>query len=495
MSFLDSVIGRISPEAAYKREAWRQSLDELKNYDAGSYGRLNANWRIHNESAENTDKFSRDVIRARARDLERNSDIQQSVVRAYRRNVIGKGFTLQAKTPKPELNNQIETIWKTWCKAENCDVTGTQKFSQICRMALTRKKVDGGILFLKRYTNAGVIPFQIQAIEVDELDNTQVTPKKHGNKVVGGIEYNSFNKAIGYFISHYDIEGWRINEPVYVPAKDVIFYFSKSRPSQVREISDMAPTMTRIRDVNEFVTAVSVKERIAACLAVFIKKAFPTNGSSIGRGVNVSETGKVDYTGKSLVPGMIKEMGAGDEIQVVNPSGSSTEATAFLKMQQALIGAGQGLSYEATSRDMSQTNYSSARQGSIEDEYTYAEEIELLQDMFMTEVYETFVISCYLCGAISIPDFWNKKAEYLEHVWVSSPKKWIDPAKEATANMIALKTGQKTFKDMAAENGKDWQDQINDMAEVIAYGKEKEIDIGGVIFGQTNTGTASSGTS
>ena len=63
-----------------------------------------------------------------------------------------------------------------------------------------------------------------------------------------------------------------------------------------------------------------------------------------------------------------------------------------MKMQQRLIGGGQGISYETAARDMSETTYSSARQASIEDEATFGEEIELLQDV-MSEIYETFLIS------------------------------------------------------------------------------------------------------
>ena len=73
------------------------------------------------------------------------------------------------------------------------------------------------------------------------------------------------------------MDGCEIASPVYYDAKDIIFLYSKRRPSQVREVSDMAPTLTRIRDANEFITAVSVKERIAACLSVFIKKALPVS--------------------------------------------------------------------------------------------------------------------------------------------------------------------------------------------------------------------------
>ena len=269
-----------------------------------------------------------------------------------------------------------------------------------------------------------------------------------------------------------------MNESTYYKAKDVIFKFKKNRPSQVREMSEVAPVITRIRDANEFMNAVSVKERIMACLSVFIKKALPITGG-IGR-TTVNSEGKHDYQGKTLSPGMIKELNAGDEVQVVNPSGQSSDAESYTKLQQRLIGAGQGLSYEVTSRDMSQTNYASARQGMIEDGETFAEDEELIISL-MDEIYETFVISCVLAGKISASDFWidNNKLKYFKHSWVKAPKPWIDPAKEASANKIAIETKQKTFKDICAENGVDWKKAIDDMAEVQEYANQKGVQIGG----------------
>ena len=482
MNWLDNLISFFSPEWGARREAWRQNLEEIRNYDAGDYSRGNANWRVMNQSAEYTDKYSRDNVRARARDLERNSDMMNSVIGAYKRNVIGGGYTLQTKTGNDKLNDTIEAAWKKWCKKQNCDVTGTQSFMQIMRMCVKRKKVDGGILIVKRYTKDGFLPFKLQTFEVDELDNSQMTPKNQGNKVVGGIELNEYNKPVGYWIRQYPVDSLALTTPVYIDAKDVIFMYTKHRPSQVREISDMSPTITRIRDANEFMVAVSVKERIAACLSVFIKKTIPTTGiGSIGRGIGGAAGERQDYQGKSITPGMIKELNAGDEIQVVNPAGQATDAASYIKLQQRLVGAGQGVSYEATSRDMSQSTYSSTRQSIIEDDMTYAEEKELLMEV-MDEIYETFVISLWLTGNIKVRDFWDKKDMYLEHTWIVAPKKWIDPQKEANANRIALATGQKTFKQIAAEQGKDWKEQIEEIAEVLNYAKELGIDMGGVIF-------------
>lgn len=479
MSLIDGIVAAFSPERAYRRQAYRQAYNELRNYDAGNYDRPSQNWRVINQSAEITDRYSRDNIRARARDLERNSDVMTSVVGAFKRNVVGSGFQIQAKTEEADLNKTIERTWKRWCKKQNCDVTGTQSLNQMIRMAVERKKVDGGILFVKRYTHDGFVPFKLQMIEVDELDISVMQPKFAGNKVVGGIEINQWNRPVGYYIRQYDVQGFQVTEPVWVDAKDVIFYFTKKRPTQIREISDMTATIPRIRDINEYMQAVSIKQRIEACLSVFIKKSLPTQG--IGRqGAGASD--RVNYDGKLLSPGMIKELNAGDDIQVVNPTGQGADATSFTKLQQRLVGAGVGISYEATSRDMSEATYSSARQGMIEDELTYGEEKELLMEV-LDEIYETFVISAVLCGALNIPAFWNDKERYLSHDWTQEPKPWIDPQKESRANETALQTGQKTYKQIAAENGRDWRDQVDDIAEVIEYGREKGIDMESVLFG------------
>lgn len=264
MGWLDNIIGWISPEWGARREVWRQYMNEVRHYDAGDYSRLNSGWYASNQSAEVTDRYSRDTVRARARDLERNSDMMNSVVGPFVRNTVGSGYVLQSYMDDQDTAREIERLWKLWCKKQNCDVTGTQSFNQMLRMAVRRKKVDGGILFVKRYTDAGMVPFQLQIFEVDELDCNQLNTKEKGNRIVGGIEYNQYNRPVGYWFRQYALDGITMMEPIYVPAKDVIFYFSKRRPSQLREISDMSQTITRIRDANEFMTAVSVKQRIEA---------------------------------------------------------------------------------------------------------------------------------------------------------------------------------------------------------------------------------------
>ena len=63
------------------------------------------------------------------------------------------------------------------------------------------------------------------------------------------------------------------------------------------------------------------------------------------------------------------------------------------------------------------------------------------------------------------------------------PKRWIDPYKEANANGVALKTGQKTFQQICAENGRDWKKVVDEMAEAKEYAAEKGIDLLSMITG------------
>ena len=90
MGFIDSIVAKFSPKAAYEREAYRRAYDWLRNYDAGDYDRPNQNWRVDNQSAELTDRYSRMNVLARARDLERNSDIMQYPGRYRRRDPSGQ---------------------------------------------------------------------------------------------------------------------------------------------------------------------------------------------------------------------------------------------------------------------------------------------------------------------------------------------------------------------------------------------------------------------
>ena len=74
----------------------------------------------------------------------------------------------------------------------------------------------------------------------------------------GKLVVTLLSKGDAYEVSEIQVTAKPVSY-THLEAKDVIFYFTKKRPSQIRELSDAAPTITRIRDANEFMTAVAIK--------------------------------------------------------------------------------------------------------------------------------------------------------------------------------------------------------------------------------------------
>lgn len=463
MNWFERTIAAISPQWAYKRQAWRSGMDAL--YDSGSRGRLNMNWNPAATVDENRMRAERELILGRARDLERNSDVTESIIGAFERNVVGDGMVLQARIPSDvagaeELNRNIEKLWKEFCKAENCDITGTQSLEEIEEMLIRRYVVDGGILVVKVYTDDKKFPFKLQVREVDEL-NTLLTITG-GNRVVDGIEIDQYSRPLAYHFKKYDGNRQIHGESVRIEAKNVIFWWRKTSPRQVRELSLLRTATPRIKDTNQFIEAVSVKERVLACLSVFIKKGSPSG--TIGRGVNTVGKG-TNYDGMSLSPGMIGELNPGDEVQTVIPSGQASNTKEFVTTLIRLIGSGVGLSYETVARDMSNVNYSSARQGLIEDRKTYKKMQRSLIGKVLTPIYHEFLDAMYLTEQLDINDYTQNKERYRTHVWIPPGNTWIDPMKEVSANKVALESNQDTLARICAERGEDWRDVIKQRGE------------------------------
>lgn len=176
---------------------------------------------------------------------------------------------------------------------------------------------------------------------------------------MGGVEINASNRPVAYHFTVYDVYG-ETGKTVRIPADRVIYLNRIKRTSQVREVSSFANVLSRLRDLNQFLNAVSVKERMLACLAVFVKKV----NAAMGLGRNQKVDKETGAKKRKLSPGMIMELDAGDEIQVVNPSGQASNAKDMVSILLRAVSSAMGLSYEAISRDMSQSNYSSARQTS-----------------------------------------------------------------------------------------------------------------------------------
>ena len=168
--------------------------------------------------------------------------------------------------------------------------------------------MDGGILLVKTYDPKLPVPLQLQMIEVDCLYDSA-----DNYKVVGGIEINSLNKPINYYIREIPLNKTQEPEKYHIiPAERVYFLAYHQRPSEVREMTPLARTLMEIRDLDELQDAVVFKEKINAAVAVWItnnKEGQGVYGAAAAAGADKGG-GKLP---KRIQPGSVNELGVGQD--------------------------------------------------------------------------------------------------------------------------------------------------------------------------------------
>lgn len=471
---IDRAISVFAPAWAARRAMNRLNLRLTAAYESVPTWRNSSDWLPVDGKGEAVNAPSRDLARRKARHLERNSELVNSILNAFERNVIGKGFNLQVRTDDADWNNSIEDLWAEWCRPGNCDVTGRFCITEILKMIVRRRIVDGGILALRVTDKNSAIPYRLQLMEVDNIHGDGAVKSAAGNPIIGGIEVDEYGRPLNYFLEKATVDITAAPEVEKVPADRVFFLADRNRPSEVREITPLVRALDEIRDLEEFFNAVSFKQKINAAVAVFIttqKDAVASIGRSVLQQQQAQEDSKKN---QRIDAGSIKYLDPGQDVKTLVPAGQSSELADFNLSINRRIGAGHNLSYEMMTRDVSMVNYSSARQNLLEDWKVFEGEQQYIIEHFLNFVLEDVVTAAYLAGKLphAPKDFMANRQKYLKHEFIGQGLPWIDPLKEAQANQVMLATGQITLKDIYAKKGKDWEEEVNQLAVELEKTKE-----------------------
>lgn len=460
INFIDKIASYISPKWGAERAAYR---DAIRYYQAGEINRLNHQWTpINVTDQENLDKTERSLICARARWLEANSDMANSAINGIIRNVLNTGIRPQARIDNENINKVIENLFNLWIEPKNCDITGQLGFYELQSMILRRKIVDGEILIKLIVDDKSKIPLKLQTIRTDLLDCNLLTAPNSTNVIRSGIELNEYLAPLAYWILQKTPDGYIELDPQRIPAADIIHLWTKKYPDQIRGISDLAISINRIKDADEYLNAETLSAKLAACFSVFITKNQP------GIGLNRVQRDQEGKPLRRIRPGMITHLSQGEDVKTAAPARNVTTVDQFVNLHERLVGSGLGLSYEMMSRDFNQASYSAARQGNLEDRRTFQPIQQWLITHFCNPVYKAFLDAAVLSGALEIPDYWSNKEKYQQVEWICPGWQSIDPEKEINADVQSLQNGTLTLSQQCSEHGFDWRDQLDQMA------KEKE---------------------
>jgi lambda family phage portal protein len=454
LNWFERAIEFVSPELALKRQQALLHSNHLRSYDAASKGRRTSSWLANGTSANTEISVAATTLRNRSRELSRNNPFAKKAVQSISNNTIGTGIRAKI-TGSARLKN----AWTEWSDSTNCDLDGRKTLGGIQKMVMRAVIESGDCLILKRIDPKAKVPLKLVVLEIDYLDmnKNDFQTDKDGNYNFLGIRFNKKGERIGYWL--FDTHpGESMRSAKYVsrliPADQVIHVFEQLRPGQQLGVPYGVSAFLRVRDMDEYNDAQVVRQKIAACYSVFIR-----TDQSISTSAERDEMERVE-------PGMIQQLGAGEDVQFSTPP-SVDNFEEFHRTMMYGISAGYGLTYQALTGDYSQVNFSSGKMGHIEFNRNIEDwQWNMVIPQFLQPIWSWFVDAVELKGIA---------ASSATCGWTPPRREMIDVAKEAKGYNQLIRMGLISMQDAIGEQGYQPEEIVAEIKEWNKILDENEI--------------------
>ncbi len=474
-----------------KKPVLKRKFKTQRSYAGANTGRLFADFVTSSSSADAEIKDNIRILRDRARELSRNDAHISRYLNLMISNVIGKsGIRISSKVRLDDqvnsgkldirANNLIEAAWKEWTKVGNCTANGRLSFLDCQKLAIEALARDGEVLIRKLRKDDSKFGFQIEFLEADYLDEDL---NKHdtstGNEIKMGVEVDEFDKPVAYHIyKHhpYDKNYMNDNEHIRVPADEIIHIYMPTRPNQTRGVTNIATVMANVKQLNAYLEAEIVAARVASSKMGFFTSQ--DGDGYVGDGEYEDEYNPVS----TASAGQFEQLPAGVSFQSFDPQHPTSAFDSFTSNVLRSIASGLNISYHALSNDLTSVNYSSIRQGALEDRSTYQIWQQFLIEHMVEPIFKEWIVNAISFGYLTLP---IEKVEKFAASTSYIPRNfaWIDPLKEMQANVVGLQNGTVTYSDISAAYGRDTEELFEQHQKEIELAKQYGIEIAYQPFG------------
>lgn len=433
-------------------------------YSAANTGRLFADYRESERSADSELYPVISRMRARSRDLARNNEYAKRYLSLLKTNTVGQyGVKLQVKALDPAGaldqpgNSAVEQGFKAWGRKGNCTADGKMSWIDVQKMVIESLARDGEVFIIKHRGNDFHDSFALEFIEPDQVDEEKSERLSNGNEIRMGVELDKFRKPIAYHLLTYHPGDYDFTTQTRTPkhrritSDRVIHIFQPLRPGQTRGEPWMAPAMASLKQLNGWREASIVAARMGAS-----KMGFFTSPS--GDGFVADELdGNVPLI--SAEPGTFHQLPTGVDFKTFDPQYPTSEFDSFHKSVLKGIASALNVSYTSLANDLEATSYSSIRQGALEERDYYRNLQQLMIDHFVRPVFEAWLESALEVQGVRLPlstlDKFKGAAEFRGRAW-----NWVDPQKEMNAAINGMKAGVLSLQDVASQYGKDTEELL-----------------------------------
>jgi capsid protein len=410
------------------------------------------------------------TLRQRSSQLFTENLYARGLVRRLITNEINTGLNVEA-TPDESIlgfaddsltdwSENVENRFTLWAKnPELCDYEGRRTFGEIQQEARQEALVGGDVLMVLHQSTKTKLPL-IQIIRGDLVQTPMMgtdPPKK--NKIIDGVELDSKNRHVAYWVTQDDLSSKRILAKGSRSGrrKAWLVYGTDKRAGDVRGEPLLSLIIQSLKEVDRYRDAALRKATINSILAMFIEKtesqmgSLPVTGGAVRKGSSTvtDEQGQSRRYGiAEQIPGMvIEELQFGEKPTPHSVHGTDVN---FGPFEESIIQAiAWACEIPPEILRLAFSNNYSASQAAINEFKIYLNRIRThLGEAQNQPIYIEWLLSEVLLQKIDMPGFleaWRDSSQYdVFAAWVSSD--WSGAIKPST-DLIKQAKGYKLMVD------------------------------------------------
>jgi lambda family phage portal protein len=417
------------------------------------------------------------MLVARSREQGQNNDHAKKFVQLCRDNIAGPvGFALMANvkdpngTPDTLASGAIEDAFTRFSKRGVFDVSKMLSRKAVERLIASSLPTDGEFIAIARYgRNLNEFGFAVQIIDPVLLDPMHYQDLGNGRVIRHGIEFDENNAPVAYHFRRYDerqmgyVQGLS-RDYDRVPAENVCHVYLPELVGQKRGLPWMRTALWRMRMLGGFEDAALVNARVGAAKMGFFRD--PDNDDM--------EADELPMDGD---PGTFEDIGNREFVQF-NPQFPEQSIDPFTKTLLRSISSGLGVSYNNLASDLTSVNFSSIRQGALDEREVWKGLQEMVIEQWNDWLYERWLQRSLVAQSITVagkPLRYDRIEKYRSVSWQGRRWGWIDPQAEMAANEKAIAMRIKTRSEVIREtSGRDsadvWTEFARDDSDMAALG-------------------------
>ena len=434
---------------------WRQRLGAfIGGFDAGQHHRRLRGFQATRAHVNALIAASGPDITARARWLVRNNGYAVNAVESWAANTVGDGIKPISKIGDAVRKEELQRLWLAW--TDEADAEGLTDFYGLQRRAAREVFLAGEVFFRIRMRRPGdglSVPLQLQMLPAEMLPLEQTGIAANGNAIRQGIEFDRIGRRVAYhfFRRHPNdsTDPGLAGEIVRVPASEVIHVIDPVEGGQLRGVSKLAPAIVKLFLLDQYDDAELDRKKVAAMYAMFVTSPAPENPLAPAED---DET----PAGVEISPGQIVRLDPGEDVTVGQPADSGGTYEPFQYRTLLQISAALGIPYPYIANDMVKGNFSNSRLALIE----FRRRVSAWQHSVMVyqlcrPVYARWMDAAVLSGALALPGYEANRVQLLTADWLPTKWDWVDPLKDANAEIASIEAGLKSRTQAIAERGYD----------------------------------------